>query len=364
METAALFCLPYAGGDELAYWRWADLLAGTARVHAIGREGAPSVDRVCDRIAAEDGPFAIYGHSMGARLGFEVARELRRRGAPLPVRFYVGGAHPPDVREPIARVAHIDIGEFIDQLVTRADTPAAVRDDPDIRAAVEPALAADLAWLQAYRFRPEPPLPVPIVAFAATDDHEVPRDLMLGWARHTSAWFRHHTLAAGHLFVGTHAADVTALVERSGDTGTAPPGYDEVHLWRVEPSTMDKAERLVLERYPSGTAGSRVVTAAGGGTVLVAIGPSVRAVAVERVRPIDDLDALCARLDPDERAAVLGEPEEDQVRAALQALTAHAVRAAGAVRRLDLGNAVAAIATAGAPDPVRIRYETTTGDAR
>lgn len=373
METARLFCLPYAGGDEFAYWRWADLLAGTARVHAIGREGAPSVDRVADTIAATDGPFAIYGHSMGARLGFEVVRELRRRGAPLPVRLYVGGADPPDLREPIARVAHLDVGEWLDQLIARADTPAAVRDDPDIRAAVEPALAADLAWLQAYRFRPEPPLPVPIVAFAASDDHEVPRDLMLGWARHTSAWFRHHTLAAGHLFVGTHAADVTALIAQSGDTGTAPPGYDEVHLWRVEPSPVDggvdggvdKAERLVLERYPDGTAGSRVVVAAGGGTALVAIGPSVRAVAVERVRPIDDLDAFCAGLDPDERATVLGEPEEDQVRAALQARTVHAVRAAGAVRRLDLGGAVAAIATAaGDPDPVRVRYETTTGDAR
>jgi surfactin synthase thioesterase subunit len=361
VETARLFCLPYAGGDEFAYWRWADLLAG---VHAIRRDGPPSVDRVADRIAAGRGPFAIYGHSMGARLGFEVVRELRRRGAPLPERLYVGGAHPPDDPEPIARVAHLDIGEFIDQLVTRADTPAAVRDDPDIRAAVEPALAADLAWLQAYRFRPEPPLPVPIVAFAATDDREVPRDLMLGWARHTSAWFRHHTLAAGHLFVGTHAADVTVLISQSGDTGAAPPGYDEVHLWRVETAPVDKAERLVLERYPDGIAGSRVVATAGGGTALVAVGPSVHAVAVERMRSIDDLDAFCAGLDPDERAAVLGEPEEDRVRAALRARTAHEVRAAGAVRRLDLGGAVAAIATAGDAVSVRIRYETTTGDAR
>jgi surfactin synthase thioesterase subunit len=393
---STLFCLPYAGGDEFAYWRWPDLLAGIATVHAIGRDTDLSVEAVTDRVAGTTGPFAIYGHSMGARLGFEVVRELRRRGAPLPQRLYVGGAHPPHLREPIARVAHLDVGGFIDQLILRADTPAAVRDDPDVREALVPALAADLAWLQAYRFRPGPPLPVPVVAFAATHDNEVPGDLMLGWARHTAAWFRHHTLAADHLFVAAQAPRVTALIaadllaaqgrvappgsvsSRSEVTGTAPPGDDELHVWRVDrvfddDPDHDKALRLVLDRY-AGPTGARAVVAGSGGTALVAVGPAVRGAAVERVRPIDDLDAFCARLGPHERTAVLSEPEEDQARLALLAwATREARRSAavcgaagfsGAVRQLDLESAVAAVATVEGSGPLRLRYETVSGDAR
>lgn len=383
METVTLFCLPYAGGDEFAYWRWADLLAGTATVHAVGRDTGRSVGAVTELIAATTGPVAIYGHSMGARLGFEVVRELRRRGAPLPLRLYVGGAHPPHLREPIARVAHLDVDGFIDQLILRADTPAAVRDDPDVRDALVPALATDLAWLQAYRFRPGPPLPVPVVAFAATHDNEVPGDLALGWARHTSAWFRYHTLAADHLFVGAQAPRVTSLIaadlvaargsvaacgraaSRPEVTGVMTPGYDELHVWRVDRvPDPDKARRLVLDRY-DGTPACPVAVSGSGTTTLVALGPAVRGVAVELVRPVDDLDAFCARLPPEDRAAVLGEPEEDQARLALLAWAAREAgrsEGAAAVRRLDLDSAVAAVATSA--DALLLRYETITGDAR
>lgn len=123
------FCLPYAGGDEFAYWRWADLLAGAATVHAVGRDTGLSVEAVTDLISATTGPFAA-------------------------LRLYVDG--------------------FIDQLILRADTLTAVRDDPDVRDALVSALATDLAWLQGYRFTSAPPLPVPVVAFAATHDNEVP----------------------------------------------------------------------------------------------------------------------------------------------------------------------------------------------
>lgn len=357
MGTPTLFCLPFAGGDEFAYLRWPALLAGAATVHTLGRDVVPSVGKVADRVErAAVGPYAIYGHSMGARLGFEVVRELRRRGAPLPRRLYVGGAHPPDLREPIARVAHLDITGFLDQLVLRADTPAAVRDDPDVRAAVEPVLAADLAWLQAYRFQAARPLPVPIVAVAATADAEVPHEVMLGWARHTSARFAYHAIAAGHLFIGSHAPSVTALIAadlQGGETGAAPSDDHRYSLWRVDRvSDVDKAERLVRDRSP---VAAGVFSAVSGDTALVAVGACVRGVAVERVRPIADLDAFCAGLDAHDRAAVLGEPEEDQVRAALLASTARRV-SGPEVRRLDLGGVVAAVATTGGA--TLARYET------
>ena len=376
--TCLLFCLPYAGGDSLAYWRWPDLMPASVDVRTVdlpGRGGrppgpGPAVHEVADRIVAQAAgrPFALYGHSMGARLAFEVVRELRRRSAALPVRLYVGAAHPPHLPEPIARLAHLDVDGFVDQLVRHAGTPSAVRDDPDVRAAVLPALATDLAWLQGYRFRPGPALPVPVVAFAGTDDAEVPEDLMLGWARHTSAGFRQHTLAGDHLFLRTAEPVVTAAI--AADLGAAPDApvvaSDEVHLWRVPQVTdIDAAVRQVTGRYRDAERLPRAVSRSEG-TVVVALGHGVRGVDVEVLRPMADLDDFCTRhLSPAQRTEVLGEPEEHQLRAALGCWTgAQAARKAAAagpaggqvaVRRLDLDGAVVAVATTGGP--WRLRYE-------
>lgn len=378
--TCILFCLPYAGGDSFAYWRWPDLTPDRVDVRTVdlpGRDGRPAgagigVGDVTDRIIAQAAgrPFALYGHSMGARLAFEVARELRHRGAPLPVRLYVGAAHPPHLPEPIARLARLDVDGFVDQLVLRAGTPAAVRDDPGVRAAVRPALATDLAWLQGYRFRPGPALPVPVVSFAGTDDAEVPEDLMLGWARHTSAGFRQYTMAGDHLFLRTAEPAVTAAI--AADLGAGPDvpvvAPDEVHLWRVpQVSDTDAAVRRVTGRYRDGGRLPRAVSRSER-TVVVALGPAVRGVDVEVLRPMTDVDDFCARhLSPAQRTEVLGEPEEHQLRAALgcwtgaQAARKAAAGAAGgrvAVRRLDLDGAVVAVATAGGP--WRLRYEVLT----
>jgi surfactin synthase thioesterase subunit/phosphopantetheinyl transferase (holo-ACP synthase) len=391
-QELTLVCLPYAGGDAVAFLRWSEALRGSARVVVVelpGRDGRRSdrggivVGDVADQVAAHaHAPYALYGHSMGARLAFEVVRELRRRGVPLPLRLYVGGAHPPHLVEPIARLAHLTEEQFLDQLILRAGTPAVVRDDPYVRAAVLPTLRIDLDWLRAYRYRPESPLPVPVVAFAGVDDQEVPDNLMLGWARHTSASFRLHTLVGDHLFIRTETATLTAMIAadlaaaRDGrhDAPTVPPpAPDEIHVWRLalgppgtgsaRDGTADEvgqggdaafraALRHLLRRYgvedgdldgagadpgdpafggPT-LAGLHRAVSRSAGTALVALGRRELAVDVEVLRPVTDLDDFCDRaLTPAERAEVFAEPEEHQLSAALRRWTAReAVRKATA----------------------------------
>ena len=54
---------------------------GSLRAHGAAVDAlADAIDPYLDR------PFAFFGHSMGAVVAFELARELRRRGAPLAAR--------------------------------------------------------------------------------------------------------------------------------------------------------------------------------------------------------------------------------------------------------------------------------------
>jgi len=209
-----LYCLPYSGAGAGVFQHWSRTLPPTVALVAIrlpGREQRIAEphdidpEQIASVIAATaNRPYALYGHSLGARVGFEVLRQLRTRGAPLPVRFYPAAARPPDVIDPLAaEVADLPDDQFLALLTERLSAPAELRDEPELRDLMLPILRADLEWIRRYRYCPEPPLPVPIVALAGEDDRECGLDEMLGWARHTSSTCQMRTIPGDHFFLRT-----------------------------------------------------------------------------------------------------------------------------------------------------------------
>jgi surfactin synthase thioesterase subunit len=220
--TCILFCLPYSGGGASTFHSWQHAVPATieiASIHLPGREDRTneplglSPDAISAAIAARaDRPYALYGHSLGARLGFEVLRALRRRGGRQPVRLYAAAARPPDIADPLARSVELPDEEFLSALVDRIQTPAEIRDIPELRAMLLPVLRADFEWINRYEYRREPALRIPIICLAGSADREAGPLTMLGWSRHTSAGFRLHTLPGGHFFLRSAADQLIALI--------------------------------------------------------------------------------------------------------------------------------------------------------
>lgn len=220
--VCTLFCLPYAGGGASMYYGWQRLFGPrveVAPIHLPGREErddepfSHSADAIAAAVANRaDRPYAIYGHSMGARLGFEVIRVLRRHGAPLPFRFYPAACLPPDVAWPLSGCIDLPDDDFLNVLVRRFNAPAEAWAIPELRELLLPVLRADFAWTSRYQYQAEPPLAVPLVGLAGSDDAEAGPSPMLGWSRHTCESFRLHTLPGNHFFLRSAAAEVTSLL--------------------------------------------------------------------------------------------------------------------------------------------------------
>ncbi|MBM9509325.1 thioesterase II family protein [Actinacidiphila acididurans] len=221
-----LFCLPYAGGSAAAYRDWPALAPADIQVCPVelpgrgGRFGEPPFLRMrplAGALAAAiapylDRPFAVFGHSMGGLLGFELTRTLRRRGLPLPAHLFVSATAAPGTPRARPPIHGAPDAEVVAELRRLGGTPREVLEDGELMALTLPTIRADFSALETYEYLPEPPLPVPVTVLGGTDDPLVPVRDLDGWRGQSAAGARLRVLPGGHFYVHSAAAEVMSVV--------------------------------------------------------------------------------------------------------------------------------------------------------
>src|SRR5215475_8777335 len=151
-------------------------------------------------------PFGFFGHSVGACMAFEAARQLRSLDGRLAVHVFVSGrgspafacAGAPQARPPSDRDLLAILGRF-------GGTPAAVMQRPELIAALLPALRADLALVAGYAVDTGDRIACPLTAFAGADDVAPPGSLQ-SWRDFTRGKFRTCIFPGGHFYFSPAAA--------------------------------------------------------------------------------------------------------------------------------------------------------------
>ena len=221
-----LFCFPFAGGGPAVYRTWAELCSGidVAAIQLPGREArvreapfsewSPLLAALRGEFLGQvDRPYALFGHSLGAILAFELCHALMREGAALPRCLFVSGRRAPHVGYPYATTERLSDAEFLLALHHRYKAvPSAVLNDPELQRFFLPLLRADIGLVESYRCEHASPLPLPIVAFAGDDDDEARPEQMEAWRRHTSSEFELHVLPGGHFFINAEQAVMTRTI--------------------------------------------------------------------------------------------------------------------------------------------------------
>ena len=133
-----------------------------------------------------DQPFAFFGHSLGAVVAFELARDLRRRGRPLPRVLIASGARAPQFRRRHVPPPAPSREEFLEQLRQLGGLPT---DDPMLLRAVLPALEADAALYRHYVYSEDEPFLLPMCAYGGTDDPNIRCEHLEGWRHRPLANF-------------------------------------------------------------------------------------------------------------------------------------------------------------------------------
>lgn len=221
-----LFCFPWAGGGALPYKAWRAALEDTAAVVPVrlpGRESRlaePAVERMESLVAVLveqlkpflDAPYSFFGHSMGAGIGFELARALRAAGMPLPRSLHVSGARAPQYRLHHQAPAEPTLRDFIEEMRRLEGFPPSVLNNPELLKLALPALLNDARLYRYYSYQPGEPLPLPLFAYGGDADPNVTAEHLKAWSEQTSAAFFHREFKGGHFYVESAQAALFAAL--------------------------------------------------------------------------------------------------------------------------------------------------------
>jgi myxalamid-type polyketide synthase MxaE and MxaD len=211
-----LFCFPYAGGGASIFRNWVDAMPREIELCPIqlpGREERLQEEPFTDLSSLVeallpllhphlDTPFAFFGHSMGAMIGYEVARQLQTQHDLAPAHLFISSRSAPQLVDTEAPLRVLPAAAFMDELQRLyGAVPDVIRQNPDLQDVFLPILRADVTLLETHTYTPGEPLNCPISVFGGEQDQSVTRGALAAWRDHTRSAFTQHMFPGDHFYI-------------------------------------------------------------------------------------------------------------------------------------------------------------------
>lgn len=210
-----IFFFSHAGGGTLAFRTWQKYLPASTgcyftqlpgREQRIGESPFQRLEPLIQELGRAilpyvDTPFVFFGHSMGALIGFELARELRRNKLPLPSHLFVAACAAPQIKDWHAPIHALSDSDFLKQVSAYAMLPSEILADKEAMQIILPSLRADFTLCETYHYLPEESLACPISAFGGITDSYVAYEEIAAWRMQTSASFTMRMFPGNHFFL-------------------------------------------------------------------------------------------------------------------------------------------------------------------
>jgi pyochelin biosynthetic protein PchC len=222
-----LICLPPGGAGASFYRPIAARLPREIELVAVqypGRQdriGEPCVDDMAEMVGhlsrvlplLADRPLALFGHSLGGAVAFELAHRLEHKHDLRMRCTIVSGRPPPDRLRPGTR--HLDDDELWADLRRLGGAAPELLDSALVRESVISALRADYHLVETYRPRPLGPIAGSLEAWRGAEDPEISASEAEIWRRFTTANFRARVFVGAHFYL-RHKPDevVDVLADR------------------------------------------------------------------------------------------------------------------------------------------------------
>jgi medium-chain acyl-[acyl-carrier-protein] hydrolase len=209
-----LICFSYAGGSSATFMSWQHHLptdVELAFVQLPGRgirlseapyqtmtELVKSLFFALEKLPPKQ--FIFYGHSMGARVAYELTLMLHRFNYRLPIQFIASGSVAPCISRTTEYTYHLPDDEFIEKVRALNGSPEEVLKNDEIMQLLLPALRADFKIIETYCNNNQLIIPTEISVFAG-EDEDIERSDLDAWFKLFMSNTGIHWIPGDHFFV-------------------------------------------------------------------------------------------------------------------------------------------------------------------
>jgi surfactin synthase thioesterase subunit len=225
MQPVNLFCLPFAGGNQYSFRELRSVLPASVNLIPLdypGR-GARMRESMVDSIEGMmtdafdfmkprlDKPYAVYGHSMGAAIAFELLHRINKDGLPMPLHLFVSGRPAPSSPRKREKISHLPSPMFRSKIKELGGSPDEVLNNEALMELFEPILRNDFHAHENYEYRHTEKLSIPLTAMYG-DGEDFPDEDVEAWSTETSARSRIIRFEGDHFFIFRYWKDIAGII--------------------------------------------------------------------------------------------------------------------------------------------------------
>lgn len=224
--NVTLFCLPFAGGSKysLSFLKKVlprniscTFLEYPGRGTRIKEDFAQDIYEVVNDIYIKiapllEKPYAIYGHSMGAKIAYLLALRIRDEGKAAPLHLFISGTDAPSVPSKSAPRHLLPKEEFVTAVKELGGLPDEILEHEEMLEYFEPILRADFKVSESYQHKRVLPLKSPLTVMVG-DKEDMEDEDILEWQSETEVPIKLYKLPGNHFFIYNNEKEIGKIIE-------------------------------------------------------------------------------------------------------------------------------------------------------
>lgn len=223
-----LYCIPYAGASQNAYFAWKKKFSTSIEqiTFELSGKGArfnePLYFTINDAVEdlfklfwqqAEGEDYAIYGHSMGSILAYELVKKIENAGLKSPVHLFVSGMCAPNMNQREKYIHRLTERELFAELRKFGGTDEAFFHSQELSRVFIPILRNDLRLTETYHDLKEIKIKCPITVFEGGDD-SFKAEQVEAWKKYTNEICNIIYFEGGHFFIHKYIEELTEYINQ------------------------------------------------------------------------------------------------------------------------------------------------------
>ncbi|WP_291583716.1 thioesterase II family protein [Clostridium sp. UBA6640] len=222
-----LFCLPYAGGLEVIYYEWKKYISTSIQLEAVELKGRgkrfnevlyenleEAVDdifkNIADKIVNDD--YAIYGHSMGSLLAYELYYKIIDMGIKKPKHIFFSGYEAPSMIRKRENTYTLPDYDFMNKVMELGGTPEELMNNKELLEIFLPIIRSDFKILETYNYEERGNKIQCDVSILNGKQDSINLEEILAWKNHVCKGFKIYNFDGNHFFINSNVKNIVNII--------------------------------------------------------------------------------------------------------------------------------------------------------